>query len=220
MEKTCLECKIVIKTWTDPMHFPEEKIKPMFQSLGISDSVVEKMQENDLLCKKCGNKAFCRHAVIIYNYNKSQLLPEEFDALLKSGEDWTTIAQAELSSAPQTQISETTPGNTVRTVPTISTNNKTERITTSEELTRLTDFRHDQTKAQWKKNGIVQYKDDAIAILERRWGSQVQFIVACSQVTKEGYRLMSIDEGKEGSSGGFSGGVNAYFYFQRMDYVR
>jgi hypothetical protein len=40
MEKTCLECKIVIKTWTDPMHFPEEKIKPMFQSLGISDSVV------------------------------------------------------------------------------------------------------------------------------------------------------------------------------------
>jgi hypothetical protein len=102
----------------------------------------------------------------------------------------------------------------------ISTNNKTERITTSEELTRLKDFRHDQTKAQWKKNGIVQYKDDAIAILERRWGSQVQFIVACSQVTKEGYRLMSIDEGKEGSSGGFSGGVNAYFYFQRMDYVR
>jgi len=26
--------------------------------------------------------------------------------------------------------------------------------------------------------------------------------------------------GKEGSSGGFSGGVNAYFYFQKMDYIR
>ena len=220
MGKNCIDCGVVIKTWTDPTHFPEEKIKPLFQALKISDSVVEKMQEKDILCKKCGNKAFCRHAVVIYNHNKSQLLPEEFEALLKTGEDWITIAQAELPSSSQTQIPETTPVNTGMTTPSISTNNKTGKITTAEELTRLTDFRHDQTKAQWNKNGIVQYKDEGIAILQRRWGSQVQFIVACSQVTKEGYRLMVIDEGKEGSSGGFSGGVNAYFYFQRMDYVR
>mgnify|MGYP005646284869 FL=1 len=220
MTKTCLGCEVVIKTWTDPMHFPEEKIKPLFQTLGISDSVVEKMQEKDVLCKKCGNKAFCRHAVVIYNYNKSQLLPEEFEALLKSGEDWIPMAQAELASSPQTQISETTTVNAGMTVPSSPMTNKAGKITTAEELTRLTDFRHDQTKAQWNKNGIVQYKDEGIAILQRRWGSQVQFIVACSQVTKEGYRLMVIDEGKEGSSGGFSGGVNAYFYFQRMDYVR
>jgi hypothetical protein len=220
MGKNCIDCGVVIKTWTDPMQFPEEKIKPLFQALKISDSVVEKMQKKDILCKKCGNKAFCRHAVVIYNHNKSQLLPEEFEALLKSGEDWITIAQAELPSSSQTQIPETTPVNTGMTAPSISTTNKTGKITTAEELTRLTDFRHDQTKAQWNKNGIVQYKDDGIAILQRRWGSQVQFIVACSQVTKEGYRLMVIDEGKEGSAGSFSGGVNAYFYFQRMDYVR
>ena len=220
MGKNCIDCGVVIKTWTDPTHFPEEKIKPLFQALKISDSVVEKMQEKDILCKKCGNKAFCRHAVVIYNHNKSQLLPEEFEALLKTGEDWITIAQAELPSSSQTQIPETTPVNTGMTTPSISTNNKTGKITTAEELTRLTDFRHDQTKAQWNKNGIVQYKDDGIAILQRRWGQQVQFIVACSQVTKEGYRLMVIDEGKEGSTGTFSGGVNAYFYFQRMDYVR
>jgi hypothetical protein len=220
MAKTCVGCGVVIKTWTDPMHYPEEKIKPLFQTLGISDSVVEKMQEKDVLCKKCGNKAFCRHAVVIYNHNKSQLLPEEFEALLKSGEDWIPMAQAELASSPQTQISETTTVNAGMTVPSSPMTNKAGKITTAEELTRLTDFRHDQTKAQWNKNGIIQYKDEGLAILQRRWGSQVQFIVACSQVTKEGYRLMAIDEGKEGSSGGFSGGVNAYFYFQKMDYVR
>ena len=58
MGKTCVSCGIVIKTWTDPMHYPEDKIKPLFQSLGISDNVVEKMQEKDILCKKCANKAF------------------------------------------------------------------------------------------------------------------------------------------------------------------
>ena len=103
MGKNCIDCGVVIKTWTDPTHFPEEKIKPLFQALKISDSVVEKMQKKDILCKKCGNKAFCRHAVVIYNHNKSQLLPEEFEALLKTGEDWITIAQAELPSSSQTQ---------------------------------------------------------------------------------------------------------------------
>ena len=170
MTKTCLGCEVVIKTWTDPMHFPEEKIKPLFQTLGISDSVVEKMQEKDVLCKKCGNKAFCRHAVVIYNYNKSQLLPEEFEALLKSGEDWIPMAQAELASSPQTQISETTTVNAGMTVPSSPMTNKAGKITTAEELTRLTDFRHDQTKAQWNKNGIIQYKDEGLAILQRRWG--------------------------------------------------
>lgn len=88
------------------------------------------------------------------------------------------------------------------------------------QMKQLMSSKHDQTKAQWDKNGIVQFKDEGIVILQRMWGSQVQFLIACSQVTKEGYRLMAIDEGKTGSSGGFSGGVNAYFYFQKMDYVR
>jgi len=48
---------------------------------------------------------------------------------------------------------------------------------------------------------------------------KVQFCVACDQLTKEGYRLMAIDEGQEVSSGGWRGGVNAFFYFQKMKYV-
>ena len=82
--------------------------------------------------------------------------------------------------------------------------------------------RSPEYKNHWDKNGIIQFKNERIAILQRTWGSQVEFIVAFDDLTKEGYRLMSIDEGKEGgqSSGGFTGGVNAYFYFQKIDFVR
>jgi len=82
--------------------------------------------------------------------------------------------------------------------------------------------RTNQYKPSWNKNGIIQYKTDKIAILQRSWGRQVEFIIAYDDLTKEGYRLMAIDEGKEGgqASGGFTGGVNAYFYFQKMEYVR
>ncbi len=87
----------------------------------------------------------------------------------------------------------------------------------SELKPRVTDY-----KNHWNKNGIIQFKNERIAILQRSWGSQVEFIVAYDDLTKEGYRLMAIDEGKEGgqSSGGFTGGVNAYFYFQKMEFVR
>jgi len=75
-------------------------------------------------------------------------------------------------------------------------------------------------KKDWNKDGIIQFKNERIAILKRAWGSQVEFIVAFDDVTKEGYRLMLVDEGKEASAGGFTGGVNAYFYFQKMEFVR
>ncbi len=223
MGKTCLGCGVEVKTWTET-HHPGNKIIPLFLEMSISDPVISKMEDDDILCKKCVSKAFCRHAVTVYNYNQSKLMPEEFDQVLKSGEDWIPIAQAELGSSQQTQVSETSTEN--RAMPSTQSTSSTssgltpDRITTREELNRLTKSRHDQTKAQWDKNGIVQFKDEGLAILQRMWGSQVQFIVACSQITKEGYRLMAIDEGKEGSGGGFTGGVNAYFYFQKIDYVK
>ena len=167
----------------------------------------ENMSEDDKMCGKCYEKLDSLH-------NPGLKAAMEKD--LKDSEDNPILPTDNSNSSTV----ETTPVNPETTIPSIPTNNKIEKTTTSAELTRLTESRHNQTKAQWNKNGIIQFKDEAIAILERRWGSQVQFIVACSQVTKEGYRLMAIDEGKEGSSGGFSGGVNAYFYFQKMDYVR
>ena len=74
-------------------------------------------------------------------------------------------------------------------------------------------------KTKWNKNGIIQFKNERIAILKRGFGKQVEFIVAFDELTEEGYRLMAHDEGKEATAGGFSGGVNSYFYFQKIDFV-
>lgn len=74
-------------------------------------------------------------------------------------------------------------------------------------------------KKQWNKNGIVEYKDDYCAILQRKVGSQVEFIIAFSDLTKEGYRCIAQDGGKDGGTGGLTGGINSYYYFQNMKYV-
>jgi hypothetical protein len=79
--------------------------------------------------------------------------------------------------------------------------------------------RADEYEIQWDKDGVIQYKNEKIAILQRSWGEQMEFIVAYDDLTSEGYRLMAIDEGKS-AGGGFSGGANAYFYFQRINYVK
>ena len=74
-------------------------------------------------------------------------------------------------------------------------------------------------KTKWNKDGIIQFKNERIAILKRGFGKQVEFIVAFDELTQNGYRLMAHDEGKEVAAGGFSGGVNSYFYFQKIDFV-
>ena len=80
--------------------------------------------------------------------------------------------------------------------------------------------RSGEYKKQWTKDGIIQFKNDRIAILQRSLGRQVEFIVAYDDLTKDGYRLMAIDEGKSVEASGITGGANAYFYFQKMKYVK
>jgi hypothetical protein len=75
-------------------------------------------------------------------------------------------------------------------------------------------------KQNWNKDGIIQFKNERIAILKRVVGAQVQFIVAYDDLTKEGYRLMAIDEGMQAQGTGITGGVNSFYYFQKMEYVR
>lgn len=80
-----------------------------------------------------------------------------------------------------------------------------------------------QYKPSWNKNGVIQYKDEYCAILQRAFGRQVEFIIAFSDLSKEGYTLIAIDEGKTsgGDSGlNITGGVNSYYYFQKMQYVK
>lgn len=86
------------------------------------------------------------------------------------------------------------------------------RANTQQLLTRTPEY-----KKKWNKNGIVQFKNERIAILQRAFGVQVEFIIAFDDLTAEGYELKAIDEGKTGNAQGMSGGVNAYFYFQKNE---
>ena len=148
-------------------------------------------------------------------------MPEEFDVMLKSGSSWIPIALAQLptqdSSNDDVQIGALGNNNSTQNTSSTSTQSS-DRITTANELERLSQLRHDEFKRQWQKNRTVQFKNDKIAILMRGQGAQVQFIVAYDQVTREGFRLMAIDEGKSVDGGaGFSGGISSYYYFQKIN---
>jgi hypothetical protein len=219
-KKACNVCEKEINPKTENAYFIGGTLKSIMKKMNIHDLVLEKMQNDDLLCWKCGNKVYSRHAVEVYNYNKSVLLPEEFEELIlkKCGdEDWVSIAQAELGINSQTDDSKDSMIASSSHELLSAENEK--RVTTMEELNRLIALYHDKFKRQWEKNGIVQFKNENIAILQRAFGAQVHFLVAYDRLTKEGYRLMAIDEGKTGgqASGGFTGGVNSYYYFQKMD---
>ena len=225
-KKLCIDCNEEVGTWRNKhgSYGKAAETKSMFKIMGISEPNLENSEEGDIYCAPCHNKLFCRHAVKIWKYYESTLMPEEFEKLIQSGEDWIPIAKAELSSMKDTQtenssssLSKQSPSAPMPT----NTIQSDERITTASELARLSQLRHDDFKRHWEKNGTVQFKNDKIAILKRAQGAQVQFIVAYDQLTREGFRLMSIDEGATVDGGaGFSGGISSYYYFQKMDYVR
>jgi hypothetical protein len=58
---------------------------------------------------------------------------------------------------------------------------------------------------------VILYKTEHIAVLQKTT-QEMQFITAFDDITKEGYRLMAIEEGKSNN------GVinNTYFYFQKI----
>jgi len=86
-------------------------------------------------------------------------------------------------------------------------------------ITRQLLARTPEYKQQWDKNGIIQLKNERIAVL-RHYGAQVEFIIAFDDLTADEYGLKAIDEGKPGDSQGFSGDVNSYFYFQKKDSIK
>ena len=71
-------------------------------------------------------------------------------------------------------------------------------------------------KLMWDKNGVIQFKNERMAILQRRWGMQVEFIVAFDDVTREGYELKAVDEGKTAGES-YTGGQNSFYYFQKIE---
>jgi hypothetical protein len=203
MARSCYVCHATIGS-LDPRKF---SIKDL-QSLGRD--VPSGMGPNDRICGKC-------HVTDTAGRMGAQEAERE---LMKESSGHSSASSPMGMSVPApVHTSNSNNSSIPSTLPTTSSVNLSEN-TSSVQLRQLTKTLHDQYKAQWDKNGVVQIKTPSLAILQRMWGQQVQFIVACDQLSKEGYRLMAIDEGKEGSSGGIAGGVNAYFYFQKMDFVR
>ena len=86
---------------------------------------------------------------------------------------------------------------------------------TKQLLARTPDY-----KKQWDKNGVIQFKNERIAILQRRYGAEVEFIIAFDYLTTQSYELKAIDEDKTGDAHGLLGGVNSYFYFQKKDSIK
>jgi hypothetical protein len=86
------------------------------------------------------------------------------------------------------------------------------KTATQELLVRTPEY-----KKKWDKNGIIQFKNERIAILQRKYGAQVEFIIAFDDLTAEGYELKGIDEGKTADGQGLAGGVNSYYYFQKNE---
>ena len=220
----CFDCGKNI-SWKEAKRSKKD-IKVIEDAAGFEDEVEKRMDEKDRLCIPCVEALHTRHALKVYNYFKSNLNEGQWKNYEK---DWPTVVEkAELLLAEQQSTSSPTGGaipSTSSAVPkstsnTTSSNQSNMESISADQLRALTSSRHDEFKAQWDKNGLVQFKNDKIAILKRMVGQQVQFIVAYDKITEEGYRLMAIDEGITAQGSGFSGGASAYFYFQKMEYVQ
>jgi len=175
-----------------------------------SDEVADKMGEKDALCMDCTHELDMRHALQMYNVSMRVNTPEQMQELLKDPLNAEVYEKGkslvESNEASSNPIPETTPisnSSNTNVVNTIKPSSSSQNIP-AEQLRLMIRTLHDKYKAQWDKNGVVQFKNESIAILQRMFGQQVQFLVAFDQITKEGYRLMAIDEGKTGgqASGG------------------
>ena len=72
-------------------------------------------------------------------------------------------------------------------------------------------------KSMWDKNSVIQFKSEYICILQRKWRSQVEFIVAFEDLTRDGCRLMAIDSAGKSSDDIVPAGTESYYYFQKME---
>jgi hypothetical protein len=75
--------------------------------------------------------------------------------------------------------------------------------------------RSEAAKSNWNKSGVYVWKSTNTAVLQKVTGRQVQFYLAFEDLTQQGFVLKAQDEGREGSSGGFSGGMNSFYFFQK-----
>jgi len=77
--------------------------------------------------------------------------------------------------------------------------------------------RFDQIEKRFDKYGTIRYKDEYCAIVKKI--DDLSFIMAFSDLTREGYRLMAQDEGGQFHLGIASVGAGSYYFFQKIEYV-
>jgi len=247
LKKTCIDCNK--KIGLTEKYVDGKILKEIWSNYPFNDSQIDSMGNSECLCVPCAEKIDFRHSLDIYNFKKSILSDEDFQNMVNDPQNFDMIEEAKRQMEEQPEPVQTVPttstGGAMPSKFTVTNpssyqppegyrppgiqspsgyqstkTNSTSQTMSASQLRTLTQTLHNQYKADWDKNGIVQFKNNEIAILKRVWGQQVQFIVAYSQVTKEGYRLMAIDEGMEAQGSGFTGGASAYFYFQKMEFVR
>lgn len=173
--------------------------------------------EEDVICVNCTENLMLAKAKEIIEYDKAHTTPEEFQKLRQT--ELYKKLLVEVERVNQTQISSDSVSSnldisksTINQQPLLQQSSspsgtmQSSSFMTRNQMQKEITLMHDQYKSQWDKNGVIQFKNERIAILQRMWGQQVQFIVAYDQLTKEGYRLMIMDEGKEASTSGFAGG--------------
>ena len=201
-----------------------KKLKETYSKYELHDELIERMGDKDKLCFDCAKSIDIKNAEQVVRLAKKRATDEEFEQygnwISKEAPHLWDAYEKFRTESKNSIINSSNKNNDAMIESSPKQSKKLADITSVDELTRLTDVRHDEFKKNWQKNRVVQFKNDKIAILMRAHASQVQFIVAFDQVTREGFRLMAIDEGKEVQAGNFGGGTSSYYYFQKMDYVR
>ena len=71
---------------------------------------------------------------------------------------------------------------------------------------------NEEIKLNWNKNAVIEFKNDRIALVQRKMGDQVEFIAAFDYLTSQGYKLMA----NESFPAKWSGRNITYFYFQKL----
>ncbi len=108
MGKVCFDCGMKGKTWTGPVFSSTDKLREFYRKLDVSDPIIEKMQDGDLLCSKCAGKAECRHALKCYNYYNEKWTPEQYEIWAKNNTNLIAIAETELKEQKKTATESST----------------------------------------------------------------------------------------------------------------
>ncbi len=75
-------------------------------------------------------------------------------------------------------------------------------------------------KQLWKSKEILQLKTDAIAVLWKKKGYEVQFFEEFDKITKAGYQLVLMEGVKALDAGPIDIKIGSYYYFQHKSCIR